>query len=29
MTELLLLPKFDNNSPFVNQDQEIYHVVMS
>ena len=29
LTELLFLPKFDNNSPFVTQDQEIYHVIMS
>ena len=29
ITELLLLPKFDNSSPSVTQDKEICHVVMS
>ena len=29
ITELLLLPKFDNSSPSVTQDKEICHVIMS
>ena len=29
VTELLLLPKFNNNSPSVTQDTEIFHVIMS
>ena len=27
--ELLLLPKFDNSNPFVTQDKEIFHVIMT
>ena len=27
--ELLLLPKFDNSSPFVTHDKEICHVITS
>ena len=29
ITELLLLPKFDNSSPPVTRDKEICHVIMS
>ena len=28
-TELLLVPKFDNSSPSVTHNKEIYHVIMS
>ena len=27
--EMLLLPKFDNSSPFVTRDKEICHMIMS
>ena len=29
ITELLLLPKFDNSSPSVTRDKEICHMIMS
>ena len=29
ITELLLLPKFDNSSPSVTRDKEIFHVIMT
>ena len=29
ITEMLLLPKFDNSSPFVTRDKEICHMIMS
>ena len=29
ITEMLLLPKFDNSSPFVTQDKEICRMIMS
>ena len=29
ITELVLLPKFDNSSPSVTRDKEICHVIMS
>ena len=29
ITELVLLPKFDNSSPSVTRDKEICHVIMN
>ena len=29
ITDLLLLPKFDNSSPAVTEDKEICHMIMS